>query len=101
MEDFLKIFIFGPFFAFLEFLAIRGPKIGEKSTPKARKMILATQIDKKSLPGAPFGAKDRFWSILGPKMGPKINQNWVPKPPHRHKTAQEDPKTTPRRFQDA
>ena len=31
--------------------------------------MFARKIDKKSLPGAPFGAKDRFWIDLGVPEG--------------------------------
>ena len=42
-----------------------SPKIDKKSSPKVRKTIFARKFDKKSLPGAPFGAKDRFLVDFG------------------------------------
>ena len=44
-------------------------KIDEKSSPKVRKTLFARKIDKKSLPGAPFGAKDRFLVDFGVPEG--------------------------------
>ena len=50
-------------------------KIDEKSCQKVRKTLFARKIDKKSLPGAPFGIKDRFWANFGvPEGTPKLGK---------------------------
>ena len=55
------------------FLIEKSSKIDEKSSPKVRKTLFARKIDKKSLPGAPFGAKDRFLVDFGvPEGTPKL-----------------------------
>ena len=47
-------------------------KIDEKTSPKVRKTLSVTKIDKTSLPGTPFGAKDRFLVEFGrPARSPK------------------------------
>ena len=43
--------------------------IDEKSSPKVRNTLSARKIDKKSLPGTPCGAKDRFLVDLGDPQG--------------------------------
>ena len=49
-----------------------SPKIDDKSSPKVRKTLFARKIDKTSLPGAPFGAKDRFLVDFGVPEGTQI-----------------------------
>ena len=49
----------------IDFLIKKTSKIDEKSSPKVRRTLFAKQIDKRSLPGAPFGAKDRFLVDFG------------------------------------
>ena len=49
----------------IDFLIKKSSKIDEKSSPKVRKTLLARKIDKKSLPGALFWAKDRFLVDFG------------------------------------
>ena len=57
----------------IDFLIKKSSKIDEKSSPKVRKTLFARKIDKKSLPGAPFGAKDRFLVDFGvPEGSPKL-----------------------------
>ena len=47
-------------------------KNDEKPNPKVRKTLFVTKIDKKSLPGTPFGAKERFLVEFGrPARSPK------------------------------
>ena len=53
----------------IDFLIKKSSKIDDKSSPKVRKTLLARKIDKKSLPGAPFGAKDRFLVDFGDPQG--------------------------------
>ena len=53
----------------IEFLIKKTSKIDEKSSPKVRKTLLARKIDKKSLPGTPFGATDRFLVDFGDPQG--------------------------------
>ena len=50
-------------------------KFDEKSNSKAIKTVLTRKIDKKSVPGVPFGAKGRFLVDFGNPAGP----SWVPK----------------------
>ena len=47
----------------------KSSKIDEKSSPKVRQTLFARKIDKQSLPGAPFGAKDRFLVDFGDPQG--------------------------------
>ena len=53
----------------IDFLIKKSSKIDDKSSPKVRKTLFARKIDKKSLPGAPFGAKDRFLVDFGDPQG--------------------------------
>ena len=53
----------------IDFLIKKSSKIDEKPSPKVRKTLLARKIDKKTLPGAPFGAKDRFLVDFGDPQG--------------------------------
>ena len=53
----------------IDFLIKKSSKIDEKSSPKVRQTLFARKIDKKSLPGAPFGAKDRFLVDFGDPQG--------------------------------
>ena len=53
----------------IDFVIDFSPKIDEKSSPKVRKTLLARKIDEKSLPFAPFGAKDRFLVDFGDPQG--------------------------------
>ena len=53
----------------IDFLINKTSKIDEKPSPKVRKTLFARKIDKKSLPGAPFGAKDRFLIDFGALEG--------------------------------
>ena len=67
-------------------------KINEKSSPKVRKTLFARKIDKKSLPGAPFGAKDRFLVDFGVPEGTQkllkiyeefwVKESWEPSGSH-------------------
>ena len=55
------------------FVDQKTSKIDDKSSPKVRKTLFARKIDKKSLPGAPFGAKDRFLVDFGvPEVTQKL-----------------------------
>ena len=57
----------------IDFSIKKSPKIDDKSSPKVRKTLLARKIGKNTLPGAPFGAKDRFLvDFGGPPGDPKI-----------------------------
>ena len=53
----------------IDLLFKKTSKIDEKSSPKVRRTLFARKIDKKSLPGAPFGAKDRFLVDFGVPEG--------------------------------
>ena len=53
----------------IDFLIKKTSTIDEKSSPKVRKTLFARKIDKKTLPGAPFGAKDRFLVDFGNPQG--------------------------------
>ena len=53
----------------IDVLMKKTSKIDEKSSPKVRKTLFARKIDNKSLPGAPFGAKDRFLVDFGVPEG--------------------------------
>ena len=60
---------------FIEF----SPKIDEKSSPEVRKTLFARKIDKITLPGTPFLAKDRFLvDFWVPEGTPKIAKNLRP-----------------------
>ena len=57
----------------IDFLIKKSSKIDEKSSPKVRQTLFARKIDKKSLPGAAFGAKGRFLVDFGvPEGTPKF-----------------------------
>ena len=53
----------------IDFVIEISPKINEKSIPKVRKTLFARKFDKKSLPGASLGAKDRFLVDFGVPEG--------------------------------
>ena len=53
----------------IDFLIKISRNIDDKSSPKVRKALLARKIDKKALPGVPFGAKDRFSVDFGVPEG--------------------------------
>ena len=53
----------------IDFLIKKTSNIDDKSSPKVRKTLFARKIDNKSLPGAPFGAKDRFLVDFGVPEG--------------------------------
>ena len=56
-----------------------SPKIDEKSSPTVRKALFARKFDKQSLPGAPFGANDRFLVDFGvPEGTQKLLKNQCP-----------------------
>ena len=59
----------------VDFLIVFSTKIDEKSSSKAIKTVLTRKIEKKSVPGVPFEAKDRFLVDFGDPAGP----SWVPK----------------------
>ena len=49
----------------IDLLIKKSSNIDDKSSPKVRKTLLAGKTDEKSLPGAPFGAKNRFLVDFG------------------------------------
>ena len=53
----------------IDLLIKKTSKIDEKSNPKVRRTLSARKIDKKSLPGASFGAMDRFLVDFGVPEG--------------------------------
>ena len=53
----------------IDFLIKKSSKIDDKSSPKVRKTLLARKVDKRLIPAAPFGAKDRFLVDFGGAQG--------------------------------
>ena len=61
----------------IDFLIKFSSKIEENPSPKVRKTIIATKIDKKSLPGALFRAKDQFLvDFWVPEGTPKLPKSY-------------------------
>ena len=63
------------------FLSTLLPKINENSSPKLTETLFVRNFDKKSLPGVPFGAKDRFlidfWVPEGTPKSPNIGKSGI------------------------
>ena len=63
----------------IDFFIDFSSKIDEKSSPEVRKTLFARKIDKITLPGTPFLAKDRFLvDFWVPEGTPKIAKNLRP-----------------------
>ena len=63
------------------FLSTFSPKIDENSSPKVTETLFVRNFDKTSLPGVPFGAKDRFlidfWVPEGTQKSSKIGKSGI------------------------
>ena len=76
----------------IDFFIDFSPKIDDKSSSEVRKTLFARKIDKITLPGTPFLAKDRFlvdfWVPEGtpelPKVGATFWGQWSWKPSGSH-----------------
>ena len=53
----------------IDFFIDFSSKIDEQTNPKVRKTLSARKFDKKSIPGAAFGANDRFLVDVGVPEG--------------------------------